>query len=173
MNALPSSTTVAPIGKSLLLDTCAPRRKLRLLSDNEFIDRHASGSLRKAHQLGLATRELYLHERVAYEYGWGFDIAPATRVTVGRAVMEGDCRPLTEACWHYERLLFMNPLPDADRYQIAYIRHEPAAGPAREGVGIVLVSTLSDWLPEHHCVFAIVAPFDPKTHAYLPAENPF
>jgi hypothetical protein len=147
-------------------------RQLRGQSEAQWIDRHASGSLRKAAALGLSTRDLYLHERTAHEFGWGFRCLPATRVLVGRAMIAGDCRPLTEACWHSERIVARNPFPAGDRYRMAYVRIDERDAIPEEGVGIVLTRTTARWVPDGHLVFALIAPFDSLTRSYLPAENP-
>jgi len=75
---------------------CPPLQRrvaLRLMSAEEFIEKHASGTLRKNKHLGMVWRAQYLQERTAYEFGWGFECLPRSRVTFGDAYTEGDCKP--------------------------------------------------------------------------------
>src|SRR5262249_9130124 len=58
------------------IKNCPPlqaRVKLRLMSAEEFIEKHASGTLRKNKSLGMVWKQQYLAERCAYEFGWGFE----------------------------------------------------------------------------------------------------
>ena len=144
---------------------------IRTQCADDFIEQHASGTLRKNKRLGMAHRDQYLHERAAYEFGYAFECLPATRVTVGKAKTEGDCKPLTEVGWHCERYLARNVFPQ-DKFEVAYIQVDEG-GHRREGVGLVVTQTSAGWIPHHHVVFAIIAEVDQKTHEYLPAINPF
>src|SRR5262245_35010849 len=93
----------------------------RSYSDEEFIERHASGTLRKNRRLGFAWKSQYLEERVAFEFGWGFQCQPRSRVTFGDAITEGDCRQITEAGWVLDRYISRRPFPE-DRFQVKYIK---------------------------------------------------
>ncbi len=150
----------------------SPRATVRDLSDGAWIDRHASGTLRKAKSIDFSWRSMYLEERTAYEWGWGFVIVPKSRVIFGDPIIESDCRPLTEACWHIERYLTLNPFPDSDKLEAKYIKVE-SKHEKKEGIGMVLRHTSADWIPEGHIVYAIIAEYDPRTHNFLPARNPF
>lgn len=150
----------------------AARIAVRQKGEDEWIDTHASGSLRKAHRIGFASRKMYLHERTAHEWGWGFECAPSGNLLAGTPLMEGDCPPLTEAAWHIERYLTLG-LFGGDEMVASYLQITEADGKKREGVGLLLTKSSAEWLPERHAVFAIIAPFDPLTGRYLPAQNPF
>lgn len=150
----------------------APKRRadVRALTADEFIERHASGTLRKNKRLGFAWRGQYLHERVAFEFGWGFEILPVSRVTFGDARTEGDCSAITEAGWHIDRIMSLSSFEE-DVYQTKYVQIETPEG-RREGIGVVLKETSAPWVPAGHLVFAIIAEYDPKTHDFLCAQNP-
>src|SRR4051794_16722101 len=117
-------TKHVPIDPELV--ACAPLRRrvaMRQLEADQFIERHASGTLRKNKRLGMAWREQYLEERMAYEFGWGFECQPRSRVTFGDAYTESNCGPVTEAGWHIERYLEMSVFPE-DCFEAKYINVE-------------------------------------------------
>jgi hypothetical protein len=59
-----------------LMKRAAHRDQIRNMPEEEWIDKHASGTLRKNKRIGFSYRAQYLNERVAYEFGWGFQILP-------------------------------------------------------------------------------------------------
>ena len=149
----------------------AARIKLRTESADEFVERRASGTLRKNKRLGMVWRDQYLHERTAYEFGWGFECLPRSRVTFGDAHTEGDAKPVTEAGWHIERYFELSTFPE-DRFEAKYIQVEDKDGLKREGIGIIVRETSASFVPSGHIVFAIVAEFDATTQRWCDAENP-
>lgn len=149
----------------------ARRVKLRTESADEFIESHASGTLRKNKRLGMVWRDQYLHERTAYEFGWMFECLPRSRVTFGDAHTEGDNKAVTEAGWHIERYIEMSTFPE-DRFETKYIQVEDKEGVKREGIGIIVRETSAAFVPAGHIVFAIVAEFDATTNRWCEAENP-
>lgn len=150
----------------------AKRVAIRTITADEFVEQHASGTLRKNKKLGMTWRAQYLHERAAYEFGYGFDILPRSRVIFGDAYTEGDCKPLTEAGWHSERYLEMSIFPE-DYFEVKYLHAETNDQKRREGVGIIVRQTSAKWVPAGHLIFAIIAEFDPAKGLFLPAVNPF
>lgn len=151
-----------------------PAGEVRNLPADEWVERHGSGSLRKAKALGFAWRGLYLEERCAHDFGWTFRVLPRSRVTFGDALMEGDCAPLTETCWHASRLIARNPFPDSDVYEVKYVtaHRTDATGEAEvEGVGVVVRQTSAGWVPVGHLVFAVIAEWTPV--GWKKAQNPF
>lgn len=140
------------------------------LTEDEWINAHASGTLRKNKRPGFAYRKQYLEERIAYQFGFGFEIAPRSRVTTGVPITEGDCHAVTEAGWHIERYMTMQ-LFEADECEARYIRVDED-GSSREGIGIVITKTSVGWIPEGHTVFAIIAEYDPLKKEYKEAQNP-
>jgi hypothetical protein len=156
------------------LEACAPLAKrvaVRRMDADTFVEKHASGTLRKNKRLGMVWREQYLDERTAYEFGWGFECLPRSRVTFGDAFTEPDTAALTEAGWHIERLIELSIFPE-DRYETKYINVEYKDGTKREGIGVILRQTSASFVPGGHLVFAIVAEFDAMRKAWRPAENP-
>lgn len=145
--------------------------KLRTMSADDFIEHHASGTLRKNKRIGMAWHNQYLIERVAYEFGYGFECQPATRVLVGKAITEGDCHPVTEAGWHIERYQNTRPFPE-DIVVPRYIHVTPAEGKPYEGLGMVLAQTSAPWIPKCHMVYAIIAEYDTIARTWKPAKNP-
>ena len=165
-------TKVVPIDPAIA--ACKPLERivsLRQMDADNFIERHASGTLRKNKRIGMVWREQYLHERAAYEFGWAFECLPRSRVTFGDAYTEGDVKPLTEAGWHIERYIEMRVFPE-DELEAKYINVEYKDGVLREGVGMVLRQTSASFVPSGHLVFAIIAEFDAKTKQWLEAVNP-
>jgi hypothetical protein len=149
----------------------ARRVALRLMTAEEFIDKHASGTLRKNKQLGMVWRSQYLEERTAYEFGWGFECLPRSRVTFGDAYTEGNCRSLTEAGWLCERYISLAVFPE-DRCEVKYINVDYGDGRTKEGVGLIVRATSAAFVPDGHLVFAIVAEYDPVRKRWRPARNP-
>lgn len=152
------------------------RYKLRVMTRREFIMEHGSGTLRKNTKLGMANSRQYLDERVAYEFGWGFEARPAKQVTIGQAITEGDCHALTEVGWHAERYLSYMLFP-GDAGTVAYITVE-VNGERREGVGIVITKTSATWVQldttvdSSMVIFAIIAEWDSKANDWKKAINP-
>ena len=144
----------------------------RAMSKEDFIERHGSGTLRKNSRIGMVNSCQYLHERVMYEYGAGFECQPRSRVTVGEAVTEEDCHPITEAGWYIERYMTRAAFPQ-DSFSCKYIQVEYKDGTRREGIGIVVEETWAPFLPLGNVVYAIVTPFDPAKKEWQDAINPF
>ena len=153
---------------------CAPLARLvgiREMDADAFVEKHASGTLRKNKRIGMVWREQYLHERAAYEFGWAFECLPRSRVTFGDAYTEGDVKPLTEAGWHIERYIELCPFPE-DQFEAKYLNVEYKDGALREGVGMVCRQTSAAFVPGGHLVFAIIAEFDPVKKLWRDAVNP-
>lgn len=160
------------VPESTVRELQMPRGEVRLKSDGVWIDDHGSGTLRKAKRLGFAWRALYLEERTAHEWGWEFRATTRSRVSFGDAFIEGDTPALTEACWHIERYLSLNPFPDSDKFEAKYI-YCTDEGTTVEGVGIVVRQTSATWLPSGHIVFCIIARYNTHTKEWERARNPF
>lgn len=145
------------------------RVKIREMSMEAFIEQKASGTLRKNQSIGMNVFSHALAERVAYEFGYGFETCPARFVTYGEARSEGDCKALTEVGWFVERYKSVCLYPD-DEVEVKYIIVE-INGIRREGVGMILKTSCS-WLPNSFIVFAIIAEYNTISHDYNPAVNP-
>ena len=149
----------------------AKRLNIREMAAEPWIERYASGTLRKNKRLGMAWHHQYLTERVAFEFGWQFELQPRSRVTFGDAFTEGDVPSITEAGWHIDRYLELAAFPE-DRMECKYLQVEY---PDRktEGIGMVVRETSAAWIGKGNLVFAIVAAFDPQTQTWQGARNPF
>lgn len=152
--------------------TMSERQKIRLMSETDWIEKYASGTLRKNKRLGFVYRSQYLHERIAWEFGHVFELLPRSRVTFGDAISEGDCKPVTEAGWFIDRYMTQNKaiFPE-DYYECKYIY---AARPdvESEGIGIVVRATCAPWLPTGHILFGIVTEYSKSSKVFRPAQNP-
>lgn len=150
----------------------ARRAALRGMSADQWIESHASGTLRKNKRLGMSWQPQYREERTAFEFGWTFECLPRSRVTYGDAITEQDNHAITEAGWHIDRYITMSVFPE-DRFETKYLQVEHERGGRRtEGIGIVVRETSAAWLPAGHVVFAIVAQFKPRKGRWKPARNP-
>lgn len=149
------------------------RKTIRSLSDNEWIEQHGSGTLRKNKRIGFSWKSQYLHERIAYEYGFIWECVPRTWITFGDAITEADSHAVTEAGWHIERYI-QHLIFQEDKVETKYIHVESKDGKKREGIGMILRSTSAEWIPPGHIVYCIVAEFDPIKKDWFPdAVNPF
>jgi hypothetical protein len=131
----------------------------RTMSEESFVERFSSGTLRKNRRLGFAWRSQYLEERISYEFGYSFRCAPKSYLTFGDAFTEGDCPQITEVGWVLDRYLARHPFPE-DRFQVKYIKLDGQNGPIAEGIGLVLFETSAPFIPAGHVVFAIIADWD-------------
>lgn len=144
---------------------------VRTMTKEEFIENHGSGTLRKNTKLGIKSNCQYLEEIIAYEFGWGFQSMPSTRVTLGEAISEGDVKGLTELGWFAERYL-MTRVFEEDIIEVRFIQYEDSNGKRYEGNGIVIKQTSFN-VPKGHLVFAIVTHFNIEKGEWEEAENPF
>lgn len=166
-------TEVVPIGEATAkCEVLKNRIDIRKMTQEDFIEKHGSGTLRKNKRIGFHWRSQYLEERVAYEFGWEFKMIPASRLTYNDPISEGDNHSVTEAGWHIERYLNMSVFPE-DEFECKYIIVEFGDGKREEGIGILVRRTSAPWIPAGHIVYAIVAKYDPAIGAFKRARNPF
>lgn len=161
------ATDLIPIPANL--EGFQSRIDIRLLSIEEFINSKGSGTLRKNKAIGMNVTSHALHERVAYEFGYQFEICPERFLTWGEARSEGDCKPLTEVGWFAERYASVCLFP-GDEIEVKYLTAE-VDGVKREGVGIIVRTTSAPWIPKGYVVFAIIAEYV-EGKGYLEARNP-
>lgn len=143
----------------------------RIMSKTDFIDKHGSGTLRKNQRLGFAVRSQYLEERTAFDFGWGFECIPVSRVRWGDPISEGDCKSVTEAGWFADRYIERVRYP-GDVIEVKSIEVEYPDQSKREGIGLVVRETTAPWVPKGYIIFAIISEWDVKNNCYLPAQNP-
>lgn len=147
------------------------RVKFRTMSEADFIENYASGTLRKNSRLGFRYKTQYLHERVVFEFGWTWEIVPSSRLLWNDAMTIEDCKPITEAGWLCERYILMRSFEE-DKFLTKYLNVEYEDGSKKEGVGLILLETSALWIPRGHVLFAIVAEYCPSSGEYLKVENP-
>lgn len=146
--------------------------KVRAKTEEEWINDHASGTLRKNRRLGMKYKTQYLQERAAFEFGHEFQLMPSTRVTWNDAMTYGDCKPITEAGWYSDKLISMCPFAE-DVYEVKYIIVEDSDGKRTEGIGIVVKKTSALFVPDSgYILFAIITEYCKNSHDYFPAKNP-
>lgn len=162
-----AATKVIPLPKTAVFNR---RFEIRKLSEEEFIEHHASGTLRKNKTLGMNVKSHYLHERVAYEFGYHFECLPERFVSWGEARSEGDCKAITEAGWHIERYANICLFP-GDKIECKHI-NVTDENITREGIGIVVRETSAPWIPRGYIVFAIITEYSEFEDKYKDAINP-
>jgi hypothetical protein len=153
--------------QNIFLSTLLERNK----TADDWIDAHASGTLRKNKKLNFSWKKQYLEERIAWEFGWWFKCLPRTRLTFGDAITEGDCKPITEAGWHIERFLSKHP-HIYDYFEVKYIMVSSTnESSGEEGIGLILRATTANWVPGGHLVYCIVTQFNTSTNEYQEARS--
>lgn len=127
----------------------AARAALVAVDPRHWVQVYGSGSLRRALEEGMSWRDMYLHERVALEYGYGFEAVLASRLETGTPLASGDDAATTETCWWARALRFR-----AQRAGLALevrVFQATVAGlgePPRTGFALELVPTPRPaWLP--------------------------
>ncbi len=151
------------------LPTEHPRRVMRDLSREAFIEQHGSGTLQKSARLGINVDEAYLQERVQVEFGIGFEITKRSWVVYTDLMLE-PCQAMTELGWHAERMIELRPF-ESDVFLCKEFVVQNANGASRRGAGIWVKETSAPWLPAGHMVFAMLTERTDK--GYGPARNPF
>jgi hypothetical protein len=145
------------------------RIKQRNKTAEEWIEEHASGTLRKNKKLGFAWKNQYLHERVAYEFGYIWEAISSSRVTLGKPVTMGDCKPITEVGWHSERYMELNLF--SDKFALFYVTISDTDEITREGLALVCLETSAKWVGENKVLLALMT--ECVKGEYQPCQNPF
>jgi 8-oxo-dGTP pyrophosphatase MutT (NUDIX family) len=156
-----TALTAGPFGPYNL----AVRHALADTVPEHWATTYGSGTLRRAIEEGLAWRELYLQERAAFEFGYGFTPAARSRLTVGRALAASDDPATTETCW-WARVLRWRAERDGRPAKVCvqHARLDDGDGGAHEGVSIVYEpSTRPLWLPVDRTLIAFTTGPDGKT----------
>lgn len=120
----------------------------------EWIAEHASGTLQRAVQEGLSYKNMYLSERTAFEFGYGFELVYNSRLTRGQILAECNTPAITETLW-FTRVLRhrLRPIKVTSHYFILTEENQRT-----EGVGIMLSGlNLPDWIPEGKVPIAFVS----------------
>lgn len=146
-----------------------PRRQLRDMSKEDFINQCGSGTLRKSQKLGFDIQEAYLQERVRLEFGTGFEVIQRSRVTYSDIKLISS-QALTELGWHAERMIELRAF-ESDKFICKQFEIEYADGRVRQGAGILITESSCSWIPQGFMIYCIVA--EKKDGKYLSAINPF
>lgn len=171
METIVKVESLAPANSLVKKEKLDHRMDIRQMPEDKWIEEHASGTLRKNKKIGFSYRLQYLTERVAYEYGYGFEILPRSKISFGDALSEENCSAITEAGWHIER--YMNMDIFGDYVEAKYIYASERSGAERQGVGIIVRETSAPWVPTGHIIFSIIAEFDVAGKKWKNAINPF
>lgn len=146
-----------------------PRRLIRDLSQEEFIEKYGSGTLKKSKKLGFDIQEAYLKERTRFEFGQGFECIARSRVTYSDIKLVS-CQGLTELGWHAERMIELRPF-ESDVFICKQFEVEYAEGHIKEGAGILVWETTASWIPKGFMILSIVV--KKEKGSYQQAINPF
>tara|TARA_R110002074_G_scaffold224186_2_gene395436 strand:+ start:28 stop:561 length:534 start_codon:yes stop_codon:yes gene_type:complete len=150
---------------------------LREMSGGDWMERHGSGTLRKNKRYGMRIVSHYRVERVAWEFGYPFEVMPTTWVNFNDAISAGDCHAVTESGWHGGRMIERSIFPN-DVFQIKHIIVDGSAGKGgptgrREGLGILVRQTSAAWVPRGNIVFAMMSLHNKETGEWSDVRNPF
>ena len=166
-------TKVVEIHESIKNSPVLERRiHQRTSSRKDFIEKYGSGTIKKAMLLGCKIKDFYLEERVAFVFGWEFEVIPSSRIKIGEVLAESDCKSQTEAFWHILRYRETNIFPN-DIYLCKYIEVEYSDGIKKEGIGIFVSQTSAKFIPKGNSVFSIISEFSRIKNEYKDALNPF
>lgn len=126
-----------------------------LAESREWIMGMGSGTLRRAVEEDMAWREMYLAERAAMEIGYGFEPVPQSRITLGKALAEGDAPAVTETCW-WARALRWRAERDRRPATVRVVHARLAAdGEVSEGIAITYEPQVRPaWLPADRLLVA-------------------
>lgn len=133
-----------------------PRRRLRELSQDEFIQQYGSGTLRKSHKLGFDVRKAYLQERTRFEFGQGFELIQRSRLVYQDPKLEPS-QGITELCWHLERMITLRPF-ESDVFEPKYLEVTYPDESIKHSHGIFVHFTSAKWIPPGYIAIAHVVP---------------
>jgi hypothetical protein len=127
--------------------------------DAEWVMAYGSGTLRRAIEENMAWRELYLHERTAFEVGYGFIPARASRLALGKPLAEGDDPATTETLWWARVLRWRAARDKRDAaVTVTYAILDGEDNPTAEGIALIYEPvTRLDWLPADRVLLAFTA----------------
>jgi hypothetical protein len=134
------------------------RYAVRCMSDEEFIDKKASGTLRKNSKLGFRYKDQLNAERIAYEFGYSFESLTSTRITFNDAMTTCDDSAITYSGWVAERYISLRKIifPE-DEYVVKYIIVERENGKREEGIALIIKRTSFPFVRKDHIVFSFLA----------------
>lgn len=141
----------------------------RLLDQDNWIENYGSSTLKRAKKLGASFKNLYLEERIAWEWGLNFKGVPKSRITFGDPYTEGDCHFITEGQWIADRYIIRSPFLE-DLFEWKYIIvSDTNSNKLEEGLGLILRETTAQFIPSGYIIYAIIVTVE--NHKYT-SVNP-
>lgn len=137
--------------------------KNRTISNDEWIEAHASGTLKDNKDMGFVWSIQCLSERLAYTFGYGFSAFKSHLVTFNKSISECDESAYTLA-GRYSKHYIAKKLFDEDYFEAKYIIIKDEQGKKEwEGIGLIIRETSAKFIPSNTLVLAKVAQYIPKT----------
>ena len=137
----------------------------------DWIEAHASGTLRDNRELGFVWSIQCLSERLAYTFGYGFSAHKGHLATFNDAISECDERAYTLAGRWAKRYLAKSLFKE-DYFQLKYVVLKDDTGRREwEGLSLVLRQTSAQFIPPETLVFAKIAQFFPDSGTWGLAVN--
>ncbi len=168
-------TEICPISPdAAFIKHIAALKSLRNMPDDDWIQLYGSSTLRRAIRLNASWKELYRHERIAFDFGFYFESLPRSRVLFGDAFSEGDCSSITEAQWLAEKYILNHFNPD-DHFEYKYIRVSSPNDLSfieREGLGLILRKTSAHFVGKGNLVFSFIVQYDAIKKEWKQLFNP-
>jgi hypothetical protein len=147
------------------------RLALRQMSEEDWIEKYGSTTVRKAKRLKARYKNQYLEERTAFEFGPSWKLVPSSRVLFNDVMSEGDCHELVEAIWLSDRYIDTS-IFSADQFEFKYIHITKPDDSVIEGVGLICRQvTNCPWLPEGQMLYWIQAEYDKQAGRYKKEIN--
>ena len=145
---------------------------LRTMPEDKWIEQYGSTKVRKAKRLGAKYKQKYLKERVAFEFGFNWQIIPASRVLFGDVNSDDESQHMTEALWltdcYIAKQVFV-----CDQFEFKYIYITNSDETETEGVGMICrQATNCPWIPDGYILYWIQAEYDKAKGEYKENINP-
>lgn len=138
----------------------------RSCSNDDFLELHASGTLKTNHELGFVSSIQMNSERLAYAFGYGFTYARASLVGFGEPISECDENAYTLMGRYFKRYKEKR-LFQEDEYTVKYLQVRDENGVVQwEGLGVVVEKTSAKCIPKNSLVYARVCEYNTKTHKW-------
>lgn len=138
----------------------------RIMSNQEFMEEHGSGTLRDNKALGFVWSIQCLAERVAYTFGYGFCAVKAHQIVFNDSISECDEQAYTSSGRWFKAYQAKKLFPE-DYFEIKYAIIRDDNGQKQwEGIAIIVRETSASFIPENIMVLAKVCRFNPTSHTW-------
>ena len=129
---------------------------IRTMSNDEFINKHGSGTLRDNKELGFVHSIQCLSERLAYTFGYGFEAFKPDKVLFNKSISECDESAYTIA-GRWFKAYNAKKIFEEDHFEIKYVAIKDSQGSIEwEGIGIIVRETSANFIPNNIFVIAKV-----------------